>query len=361
MYKKPAISVIIPVYNREKYIGQAVASVFAQTFTDFEIITVDDGSTDQTRQILENINDDRIRIVSHQNNRGIPNARNTGLEHARGRYIAWLDSDDLCRPQRLQVQLAYLEHHPEIAMIGACAGKYDDSGRRLKEIQVPPKESEDIRAWHLFRSSFKQSSIMGRTDILKQYPYRKDLPVSDDFDVGIRISNDHPVENLYKVLVDRGFHKGRTIYQDDDRFRLKNRELQKYQLNRLGLDPDDEDLERHFLLPNMKRYAYRPDKDYLDWAEDWLSNLRWINRNSRYCEQGALDIATSVLWIYVCYQSAGKTSLAWSMRRMFQSHLTSGNVNRRMLRWLGAYGWLFLNDFISLPRQLKLSPATTPG
>ncbi|MBW2258128.1 MAG: glycosyltransferase family 2 protein, partial [Deltaproteobacteria bacterium] len=111
----PKVSVVIPVYNRERYIGQAIDSILSQSFRDFELIVVDDGSSDGTPAVVERCGDPRVRLVRHETNQGIPRTRNRGLLEARGEYVAWLDSDDVALPQRLRVQVDVLDRSPGIA------------------------------------------------------------------------------------------------------------------------------------------------------------------------------------------------------------------------------------------------------
>ena len=106
----PIVSVIIPVYNRSSSIARSVESVLAQTFQDFEIIVIDDGSTDQTCEVVRKLGDGRVRLVCHDTNLGAASARNTGMLAATGKYIAWLDSDDEWLPEKLETQLGALEH-----------------------------------------------------------------------------------------------------------------------------------------------------------------------------------------------------------------------------------------------------------
>ena len=105
------VSVVIPAYNRERYLADAVDSVLAQTFTDFELLIVDDGSRDRTVEIAKSYRDPRIRLVRHERNRGVAAARNTGVAEARGAYVAFLDSDDVAYPDRLARQVAFLDAH----------------------------------------------------------------------------------------------------------------------------------------------------------------------------------------------------------------------------------------------------------
>jgi len=113
MGEPPKITVFIPAYNREKYIGDAIESILAQTFTNYEILLIDDGSTDGTVDIMRSYTDPRLRIIRNEKNLGIPKTRNKGIEHARGEYIAMLDSDDRAYPTRLEKQAAFMDRHPK--------------------------------------------------------------------------------------------------------------------------------------------------------------------------------------------------------------------------------------------------------
>lgn len=129
---QPKVSVIIPTYNREKFIGEAIQSVLDQTFQDFEVIVVDDGSTDRTGDVVQAFASEKVQYV-YQSNRGRSNARNHALGLAKGRYIAFLDSDDLYLPDKLALQVDYMDSHPEIGMVYTSAYCIDENGVRTKD------------------------------------------------------------------------------------------------------------------------------------------------------------------------------------------------------------------------------------
>jgi len=112
----PTVSVVMPIYNVERFVASSIESVLAQTFTDFELILVDDGSTDSSPDICRQYRDPRIRIVS-QANRGLPGARNTGIRNATGEFVAIIDSDDLWRPEKLARHVAHLRARPEVVRL----------------------------------------------------------------------------------------------------------------------------------------------------------------------------------------------------------------------------------------------------
>lgn len=144
--KIPTVSVIIATYNRDKFIGEAVQSILDQTYKDFEIIIVDDGSSDSTKEIIESLKDPRVHYY-YQENKGRSNARNKALALAKGKYITFLDSDDLYLPSKLEIQVKYMEENPDIHMIYTSAYCIDEIGNSLKhkyEAKTSGKIYKDI-------------------------------------------------------------------------------------------------------------------------------------------------------------------------------------------------------------------------
>jgi len=129
---KPYVSVVIPCYNTAKYLGEAIESVLAQTYSDFEIIVVDDGSTDDTPQVVRSFDDTRISYI-YQENKGLSGARNTGIHHSQGRYIAFLDADDYFLPNKLADQVAFLEGHEELGLVAGGYLRIDQDGAVIEK------------------------------------------------------------------------------------------------------------------------------------------------------------------------------------------------------------------------------------
>jgi glycosyltransferase involved in cell wall biosynthesis len=132
----PRVSVIMPVYNVEDYVAEAVESVLAQSFTDFELLIIDDGGTDRSIEICKTFDDPRIRIIS-QPNRGLAGARNTGILHARGEFIALLDSDDRWRPEKLLLHVIHLDAAPDVGVSYSGSRFIDANGAPLRQAQRP--------------------------------------------------------------------------------------------------------------------------------------------------------------------------------------------------------------------------------
>lgn len=332
MSAAPTVSVIIPVHDRAAYVSDAIRSVLAQSLADLELIVVDDGSTDDTVAVVRSFADPRLRLVRHEVNRGIPAARNTGLDEARGRYIAWLDSDDIARPRRLAVQVRFLEDHPAVALVGACAGKLDARGRGRPGIRVPPLRSEDIRAWLLFRSAFQQSAVTGRAEVLKRFRYRLEYPVCEDVDLFVRMSAGHVLRNLPRILIDRRIHDGQTIRTMRAQIGEREAALLAGPLERIGLAPSRDDLRRHVALASGRS---RHGAEFLDWAEQWLLRLREANARTGRVDGEALRLATGFFWLRACLGASRELGAAATLRVLARSRLGWDLFRHPGRVWLG--------------------------
>ena len=185
----PEVSVIIPTYNRSFYLRQAVESVLNQTFSDFEVIVVDDGSTDDTEAVMQEFSDSRIHYF-HQSNRGRSVARNNGFNHAQGEYIAFLDDDDLFLPEKLRTQIALLEQRPALGFV-ASGFQYVDNDRSVIETTRPwlRYPELDLRTFlhecaplHLSASLFRQQTLREL-----HYCFDSSLDPFEDTDFFLRI------------------------------------------------------------------------------------------------------------------------------------------------------------------------------
>ena len=136
--KSQKVSIVVPVYNAEQYVAETLRSVFAQTYQNFEVIIVDDGSPDRSIDICRQFTDPRIKIIQ-QSNRGLPGARNTGIRHAKGAYLAFLDADDLWLPEKLEKHIKHLESSPDIGVSFSYSAFIDGTGKPTGIYQIPRK------------------------------------------------------------------------------------------------------------------------------------------------------------------------------------------------------------------------------
>ena len=200
----PTVSAILPVYNGAKYLRESVKSILQQTFTDFELIAVDDGSTDNSLQILNDLarSDSRMRIISRPNT-GVSGAANDGIAIARGQFLARMDADDIAMPMRFEKQVAYLRAHPEVVLLGTRVLLIDPYGSPLHEgdqqleHEAIEKEMLNGVGW-----AVAQPTSMIPASVLKIVgPYRADRVPSEDLDLFLRLAEIGRVANLPEVLL----------------------------------------------------------------------------------------------------------------------------------------------------------------
>ena len=198
----PKISVIMSVYNGEKYLAEAIESILEQTFKDFEFIIIDDGSTDKSLEILKEYakKDSRIKIIANQKNIGLTKSLNIGIKQAQGEYIARMDADDISLPHRFEKQICFLEKNPSYGAIGTSTKIIDKNGRVIKKVKLV-KSWVVIKQMLKFGNCFVHGSMMfKRYDYFKAGGYRKFFPVGQDFDLWLRMSKIKKMKNLKQCL-----------------------------------------------------------------------------------------------------------------------------------------------------------------
>ncbi|MCK4437269.1 glycosyltransferase [bacterium] len=198
----PKVTVLMSVYNGEEYLKEAIDSILNQTFKDFEFVTVNDGSTDRTAEILQSYQDHRIKIINNERNVGLTKSLNKGLKMARGEYVARMDADDISFAERFEKQVGYLNNHPEIALVGTGFEKIDETGQKISS--TPGLNSEGIYYTLTFYNCIVHSSVMFRKKIVLEIGgYDENLAKSQDLDLWHKISRKSKINVLGEVLVKR--------------------------------------------------------------------------------------------------------------------------------------------------------------
>ena len=195
---KPLVSVIMPVYNGEKYVKEAIESILNQTYKNFEFIIIDDCSTDTTPEILRSFSDSRIRSVTNEYNLRIAKSLNIGMEIARGKYIARMDADDISYPDRLYKQVDFLEKNPEIGMVGTGIKLFGEMNR----IKLRPETFEENQIRLLFQTCCTHPSIMFRKLLIQNFniQYSSEFVPTEDYLFIFDFSKISRINNLKEVL-----------------------------------------------------------------------------------------------------------------------------------------------------------------
>ncbi len=200
----PRVSVVMSVYNEERYVAEAIDSILRQTFQDFEFVIVDDGSVDRTPAILRGYQDPRLKVC-HQANQGQSSALNQGIRRASGAYIARMDGDDISLPERLEREVGFLDGHPEVGLVGTWCVKVDVRTGQ-KRLYPLPQEDAAIRRFMTVDNPFIHSSVMIRKSALDRVGLYNEGLIWQDYDLWVRIARHHRMANISEPLVIRRKH-----------------------------------------------------------------------------------------------------------------------------------------------------------
>ena len=240
----PNISVIMPAYNAEKYIREAIDSILAQTFTDFEFIIIDDGSKDYTTAIVQSYSDSRIRFYQNERNVGVAATLNRGLDLAQGEYIARMDADDISLPERFEKQKAYLDTYNKIAVCGTSVTMFCDKkvlGTRTLSA-TPQKMKENL----FFSCGLAHPSVMMRSLVIHDLGgYDLEFNGMEDYELWCRVSENYNIISLPDILLRYRIHDGQVTKHPTSQYFEQLRRLKNRQVSQLGVLPSPEEMDAY--------------------------------------------------------------------------------------------------------------------
>jgi len=266
----PMVSINMSCYNCSKFIKQSIESILNQTFTDFELIIVDDGSTDNSIEIIKGFPDKRIKLFENDINQGIVFSRNRAIEHSQGKYIAILDSDDIAYSTRLEKQVSFMELNPDFAMTGTWFDIIDENGEFNGEVIKFPIENKLIKTQLFFGNYFGQSTMMIRREIFDEFRYDKFYLQAEDYFLWVQIANKYKVANLQESLVQYRIHKKSITQSKFDEqesfvkmiFAYQLKYLKFFNMNNYNIDLHYNILRNKYILDNI---SWQTNKEILNW------------------------------------------------------------------------------------------------
>ena len=275
MKSSPLISVVMPVYNAEQYVASAVKSILSQSFPDFELVIVNDGSTDKSWDIVRSFNDNRMRLVSNPKNMGNYPSRNKGMKMASGKYICVMDADDISLPERLSVQFSFMENNPDIGLSGTAYSTMD----HFKPIYKEP-DYENIRIILLRHCHLHHPTWIIRHDYIKRYQlyYNESFKYAADYVLQTKAASLFPISICNEVLLYYRMHKSQ-ISSANASEQGKLADINRIQqLSLLGIEPttEEEKLHLNFIKGRIVTIA-GPDK-----VSRWAEKLVKANHKMQY-------------------------------------------------------------------------------
>lgn len=311
----PRVTVLMPVYNAAPFLAEAIRSILFQTFTDFEFLIIDDGSTDESVAIIEACQDSRIRLVSNGSNLGLVASLNRGLDLARGEYIARMDADDISLPERLERQVHFMDDHPKVGVCGCWVRFFPEEPGNIWRL---PERFDDIHCWQFHTVGVAHPSVMLRRRLFVELGLRYDPSYRhiEDFELWDRAMRHMQFANLPEVLVKYRVSANQicTIHAKEQQvaaavLRLKH-------LRELGIEPAADEQVLHEMIMNGE---LSPELEYLGRVEAWLLRLEYVNRINRLYNPNCFSSRMLQLWFSICEGLSGRG--ACSLWRCLRSPL----------------------------------------
>ena len=318
---RPKVSVVMPVYNGQRFVREAIDSVLAQSFSDYELLIINDASTDASREIIRTYRDPRVRLIENTVNLGIAGTRNVGLAEAVGEYVAWLDSDDVSLPTRLTEQVEFLDRHTSVAL---CGSWVKTTGDKMGDVWRYPTEGAVLRSRMLFDDPVATSAAMIRRQTLLSCDLRFDdrLSFAEDYDLWERISQYAELANIPKVLTLYRVHSDQISHGDPCKAKRAVWEVQRRQLLNLGVTPTE--LEKELHLTIGVGWHFLGDRRFVDACAAWLHRLSDANGCAKVYPEEAFKSVLAERWYGICRAASRHGFFAW---RQFWDSPLAGEWN----------------------------------
>jgi hypothetical protein len=292
----PLVSVLMPVYNGEKYLREAIDSILNQTFTDFEFLIINDGSTDDTENIILSYADSRIRYIKNEENLKLIDTLNKGLDLAQGKYIARMDADDISLPARLDKQVEYLEKNPETWVLGSWV---EIIGKEEPMIIQHKISFYDIRVELYFHNYLCHPSVMLNNLLLKKHHLKyPNFLHAEDYGLWVEIANYGTIEILPEILLRYREHGENISLTLKNKQKEQDLKIRRIQLIELGLEFTDElFLEYEKLIDEEVIYTKESFKKLIDFLNSIVKNLKEVNIQNVFIRELSKKIMNALLKI----------------------------------------------------------------
>ncbi len=294
----PKISVIMPVYNAEKYLREAIDSILSQTYGDFEFIIIDDGSKDSSPDIVRSYTDNRIKFYINEHNMGVAATLNRGLDLAEGEYIARMDSDDISMPDRFKKQVEYLDSNLDVGVLGCSIETF---GEGLEpSVYISPSSKQGFKADLFFASCLAHPSVMIRKSAMGDHRYEEDYNGLEDYVLWWRIARNHNIYSLKEVLFKYRLHKNQVTQKQihSDAFCEKFKSFLIERISVFEIEYTEEELSVLYKY-SLSAVEHPSSCDEIDTFINFLNKLLDKNKDIAYFDQKCLrhvfGLATSYI------------------------------------------------------------------
>ncbi|MFD0940101.1 glycosyltransferase family 2 protein [Pedobacter boryungensis] len=298
------VTVLMPVFNSELYLRNSISSILNQSFTNFELIIINDGSTDESDNIIRSFNDSRINYVNNPSNKGIVAVLNEGLNLSNGKYIARMDADDIATPHRLKIQLQFLKANPEYKLCGTYALKMNEYGEKSSKIR-PPKQYANIKVSQLFKNSFIHPSVMADASIIKSFGYKEEYKYAEDYFLFSEIIMHHKAINIADIGLYYRVHNESISATRISEMSLSERKTMQYLLSFLF----DEVTEKRLIIHHSLLRPEQNDGVSIDQIEQHLLAIKQANQSKNIYVKNVLEKRLQKEWFNALIRSSENNKL----------------------------------------------------
>ncbi len=283
----PLISVIMPVHNGQQYLKEAIDSILNQTFSSFEFIIINDGSTDRSEEIILSYCDERICYVKNDNNLKIIRTLNKGIDLAQSKYIARMDADDISLPNRLSKQVQFMETNPKIDI---CGSWVQTIGVK-KEVYKYPITHEEIKAFLLFETCFSHPATLIRYSFFNTLRYDEKYNYAEDYHLWCQAIESKIFHNLPIVLLHYRVHEDMTSTTFRTAQTYAANQVRKKMLEKIGIVASEDEIELFMDFTSKKL-----DLESIDKTIKWLNNILYNNEKIKYYNDNYLKKIIGEYW-----------------------------------------------------------------
>ncbi len=297
--KMPKVTILMPVYNGSNYLRDAIQSILNQSFGNFEFLIIEDGSIDNSVEVIKSFDDPRIKVLSNKKNFGLVYSLNRGLENANGKYVARMDCDDVSLPNRIQEQITFMDKNTDIGVCGTWIETLEEDGGYINKYLTDP---DDIKASLLFNTSLAHPSIIIRRSVLEDNKLKYDDNHKfyyEDYGLWIKLSKVTKLSNIPKVLLQYRVHKKSFSHTFSEENISGAIELRKIQLIDLGINPSENEIFLHNSLKpkdNDSKSVY----EFLHQQELWLEKIISTNQITLVYNIVSLNKVIYKRWRTIC-------------------------------------------------------------
>lgn len=326
------ITILMPVYNGEKYLRETMDSVLAQTYTHFIFLIINDGSTDSTRDIVLSYQDERIRLVDNEHNMGLVDTLNKGIGLVETEFLARLDADDLWDKTKLEKQMAVMDARPEVGLCGTSIHKFGI----INGDMIFPEDNEGLKVGFLFYCMMSHPSVVYRMSMLRETGllYKKEAFPAEDYKMWVDILQVSQIYNIPEPLVMYRQHENQICQEKKDIQQGKTEAVQTELF--LRIYPDASQQEVDFYLHRYLAGDIRSAADFSVFAA-WIERVLQANRQSRYANQQLLS-SRLYKFLYAQY------------RDYLNHHYFAKRTLGAYFRYLISFDWRYL----PIKQQLKI-------